>query len=343
MKKAMVYLSLLLIGCADAGKPAADAPAGDATTSPTQSTRIEVIDGEALNILDSSAAIETIAGGFSWTEGPLVLGNNEALLFSDIPNNRVYKWTEGDSVTLFLERSGYSGTVQGMKEPGSNALLLNPQGELVLLQHGDRRIVKMTASLQQPAALFTPLVERYEGKRLNSPNDGVYHSNGDLYFTDPPYGLDKRVDDPAKELPFQGVYRLKPNGKLDILTKELKYPNGIALSPDNKYLYVASSDAQNMIWMQYELDEKGFIKSGREFYAVHAYEGKEKGAPDGMKVNKNGYLFASGPEGVWIFHPSGKPVARIYTGHHTSNCAFSPDQKTLYMTCDDYVMRVRLK
>lgn len=345
MKNKLLYLSLFLMGCNDATTPPADTKTGDVQTTPKPVKRIEILNNEALTILDSSTAIETIAGGFEWTEGPLPL-NDGTLLFSDIPNNRVCIWKEGDSATVFLEPSGYTGTngtVKGKEEPGSNGLLLSPKGELVLLQHGDRRIAKMKASLKAPAAVFSTLVDRFEGRRLNSPNDAVYHPNGDLYFTDPPYGLDKRIDDPAKELDFQGVYRLKPDGQLDLLTKELKFPNGITLSPDGKYLYVASSDASNMVWIQYALDEKGAIKSKREFYAAHEYEGKEKGAPDGMKMNKKGYLFASGPEGLWIFNPAGTLIARIYTGQLTSNCAFSPDQRTLYLTCDDYVMRVRLK
>ena len=345
MKNTLLYVSLFLMGCTDAAAPAADTQAGNVQTTSKPAQRIEIINSEALTVLDSSAAIETIAGGFGWTEGPLPL-NDSTILFSDIPNNRVCIWKEGDSARVFLEPSGYTGTagtVKGEKEPGSNALLLSPQGELVLLQHGDRRIATMKAPLNQPAAVFSPLVDRFEGKRLNSPNDGVYHPNGDLYFTDPPYGLDKRIDDPAKELDFQGVYRLKTNGQLDLLTKELKFPNGITLSPDGRYLYVASSDPGNMVWMQYALDEKGGIKSKRVFYAAHEYEGKEKGAPDGMKMNKKGYLFASGPEGLWIFNPAGTLIARIYTGQLTSNCAFSPDQQTLYLTCDDYIMRVRLK
>ncbi|CAN5782100.1 SMP-30/gluconolactonase/LRE family protein [soil metagenome] len=315
------------------------------TANHTDSTarKITIYDPEANKLIDSNAAVEIIAGGFTWTEGPLYVADGDYLLFSDIPANKIYKWKEGQDTSLFLTPSGNTTNPNLENEPGSNALLLNSKGELVLCQHGDRRIALMQAPLTAPKPQFLTLADKYEGKKLNSPNDAVYHANGDLYFTDPPYGLDKRIDDSTKELSFQGVYRLKPNGKLDVVTKELKYPNGIALSPDGKILYVASSDQANMIWMQYDLDSSGLPKSQHLFYEVHAFEGKGKGGPDGMKVDKQGYLFASGPEGLWIFNSAGKLLAKIFTGQATSNCAFSADQQTLFMTCDDYVMRVKLK
>ncbi len=305
--------------------------------------RIEIIDSEASKILDSTATVEVIGSGFSWTEGPLYIKDGDYLLFSDIPANKIMKWKEGQGVTTYLTPSGNSDSNNKVAEPGSNGLLLNADGELILCQHGDRRIAKMIAPINNPSPQFQTLADKYQGKRLNSPNDVVLHPNGDLYFTDPPYGLGKGIEDSLKQLDFQGVYRLKPSGQVDLLTKELKYPNGIALSPDSKFLYVASSDANNAVWMKYELDSNGLAKSGSLFYEVHAYEGKDLGGPDGMKVNKAGYIFASGPEGLWIFNASAKLLARIYTGQHTSNCALSPDEHFLFMTCDDYLMRVKLK
>lgn len=305
--------------------------------------RIEIIDPEALQVLDTAAKIEVIASGFKWTEGPLYIRDGNYLLFSDIPGNKIYKWKEGEGVTTYLMPAGNTGAEKKIKEPGSNGLLLHPDGQLVLCQHGDRRMAKMTAPLSAPKAQFVTLADRYNGKRLNSPNDAVFHSNGDLYFTDPPYGLDGGMNDATKELDFQGVYRLKPSGQLDLVTKELKYPNGIALSPDGKFLYVASSDGANFIWMQYELNANGLPKSQRVFYDAHGYEGKNVGAPDGMKINKKGYIFASGPEGIWLFNAGGKLIAKLYTGQLTSNCALSSDEQVLFMTCDDYVMRVMLK
>jgi Gluconolactonase len=310
-----------------------------AETEKNRSTgRVEILDPEASQFFDSTTAIEIVDSGFAWTEGPLYIKDGDYFLFSDIPNNRIYKWKEGDSARLYLEPSGFMGDIKGMREPGSNGLLLDAQGRLVLCQHGERRMARMKAPLHDPQPEWEVLADRYQGKRLNSPNDAVFHANGDLYFTDPPYGLDGE-----QELDFQGVYRLQPNGQLDLVTKELNRPNGIALSPDGKLLYVASSDAKNMLWMKYELDEKGLAKDGQVFYEVHEYEGKYAGAPDGMKVHSKGYIFSSGPEGLWVFNPQARPIARLYTGHATSNCAFSTDEKTLLLTCDDYIMRVKLK
>jgi gluconolactonase len=323
--------------------PAAKVESANSVQENDANRKIEILDPEGLNIIDSSAAIEVIARGFEWTEGPLFIGEGNYFIFSDIPNNRINKWKEGDSTSVYLQPSGYTGTTSKAKETGSNGLALHPDGHLVLMMQGDRRIGKMTAPLSNPKPEFITLADRFEGKRLNSPNDGVYHPNGDFYFTDPPYGLAGGLEDTTKELDFQGVYRLKPNGQLDLVTKELKFPNGIAISPDGKQLYVASSDNENMIWMQYELNEKGLIKSQRVFYDAQQYEGKNKGAPDGMKMSKSGHLFASGPEGVWIFNSAGKVLAKIHTGQFTSNCALTPDEKMLYMTCDDYIMRVNLK
>jgi len=305
--------------------------------------KIEIMDAEALGILDSSATIEIIGKGFKWTEGPLYIKEGNYLIFSDIPDNKIYEWQEGKELMTFLMPSGNTGPATKAKEPGSNGLLLSPDGHLILCQHGDRRIAKMAAPLNNPRPEFVTIVDKYMGKRLNSPNDAVYHSNGDLYFTDPPYGLTNGIKDSTRELDFQGVYRLKPNGQLDIVTKELKYPNGIALSPDRKFLFVSSSDPDNYVWMQYELDANGLAKSQKVFHEAHAFEGKNLGAPDGMKINKSGYIFASGPEGIWLFNSSGKLIAKIYTGQLTANCGLTPDEKELFITCDHFVMRLKLK
>lgn len=334
---AVLYIQILLVTCTG----------GQAKNNEIKEqqprARVEILDPEALAILDSAAKPEVIGEGFKWTEGPLYIAQGGYLIFSDIPGNKIYKWKDGQGTSVYLEPSGNTGPAGKAKEPGSNGLLLNAAGELVLCQHGDRRIAKMDAALSDPKPRFTTLADRYNGKRFNSPNDAVYHPNGDLYFTDPPYGLEKGIADTGKQLDFQGVYRLKPNGQLDVVTKELKYPNGIAVSPDGKLLYVASSDGANNVWMQYELDANGLAKSQRVFYEVHAYEGKNMGGPDGMKVSKRGYVFATGPGGVWLFNAGGKLLARIHTGHLTSNCALSSDERVLFMTCDDYVMRLQLK
>jgi gluconolactonase len=305
--------------------------------------RIVILDAEALKIIDSSTRIEVIAQGFKWTEGPLYIADGDYLLFSDIPNNKVYKWKEGQDTITYLLPSGFTGEFYKGKEPGSNGLLLNKNHELVLMQHGDRRVAKMKAPLDEPASLFTVLADNYRGKKLNSPNDGVFAADGSLYFTDPPYGLANGVNDSTKQLSFQGVYVLRPNGKLELFTDELKYPNGITLSPDGKYLFVSNSDPNYKIWMRYALDKNGLKKSGELFYRAKEDEGIDDGNPDGMKMNRAGYLFAAGPGGILVFDPSGKLIARIYTGRLTANCCFGKDEKTLFITCSDYVMRVMLK
>ena len=189
----------------------------------------------------------------------------------------------------------------------------------------------------------TTLADRYHGKRFNSPNDLVYHSNGDLYFTDPPYGLEGKNEDPKKELPFNGVYRLKPNGDLTLLTDKLTFPNGLAFSPDEKSFYVAVSDPARAIWMAYDVKEDGTIDHGRVFYDTTSLVKGHKGLPDGMKVDKKGNLFATGPGGVFIFSPDGKHLGTLNTGEATANCNWGNDGSVLYITADMYLCRIRTK
>lgn len=316
----------------------------DSTSALLTNTRIEILDDEGMAIIDSTAKVENLGGGFSWTEGPLYVADGDYVLFSDIPANKVMKWKEGEGISTYLHPAGFSAKNMPVpeNEPGSNGLILDKDGKLVLCQHGDRRMARMTVPLSAPKPEYETIADRYMGKRLNSPNDAVYHSNGDLYFTDPPYGLEKGNEDSAKELSFHGVYRVKPGGQVDLVTNEFAYPNGIALSPDEKFLFVGHSDGNNKVWMRYELNNEGLVGNASVFYKIDDTE-KSAGAPDGMKVNKKGYVIASGPGGIWIFNPSAKPIARIYTGQATSNCALSSDEKTLYMTCDDYFYRVKLK
>ncbi len=336
---AILFTSFVLDACKEVPKEEKSIE-GDITSK----FLIEVLDDQALEIIDPKATIEILASGFKWTEGPVWVASGDYLLFSDIPNNKVFKWDSRNDTTSYLKPSGFTGGNFTGEEPGSNGLLLNPNGELVLMQHGDRRIAKMNTSLDDPQANFTTLVDRYEGKRLNSPNDGIYDKAGNLYFTDPPYGLPKGMDDPDKELDFQGVYGFLASGEL-ILIDQLSRPNGIAFSPDQKTLYVAVSDPQHAVWYAYDLVAPGHVENKRLFYEVTDRVGKpdQPGLPDGMKVNDKGYLFATGPGGIWVFDPNGKALARIHTGLATANCAFTPDQKTLFMTADDYLLSVKLK
>ena len=303
---------------------------------------IERLDSALNEMLAPNANIEVLAEGFDWSEGPVWVPEHDFLLFSDIPPNRIYQWKEGDSISLYLTPSGYTGSENLEGEPGSNGLLLDGEGRLVLCQHGDRRMARMNAPLDNPQPKFITLVDRYEGKRLNSPNDATYHSSGDLYFTDPPYGLPQNVDDPAKELEFQGVYRLSADSTLTLLTQELSRPNGIAFSPDEKTLYVANSDPERAIWMAYDVSAEGTIENERVFYDATALVGQEKGLPDGLKTDLQGNLFATGPGGVWIFSPEGTVLGKIKTGQATANCAFNEDYSVLYITADMYLLRVAL-
>ncbi len=294
--------------------------------------------GKLYALIEPGTQIEVLASGFEWAEGPVWDPKGRHLLFSDIPNNAVMKWTREKGVELYLKPAGYTGVAIYGKEPGSNGLILDPQGRLISMEHGDRRVSRL-----EPGGGKITLVDRYEGKRLNSPNDGVLKSNGDLYFTDPPYGLPKWDADPMRELDFFGVYRLA-GGKLTLLTRELTRPNGIAFSPDEKILYVAQSDPQRAIWMAYPVLADGGIGKGRVFADVTAMvNDKLPGLPDGMKVDRDGNLWATGPGGVHIYAPDGTRLGRLDTGEATANVAWGDDGSTLYITADMYLCRIRTK
>lgn len=300
----------------------------------------EVRDPSFLNLVDTSYGIEVLAEGFSWSEGPLWVEKGQYLLFSDIPPNKIMKWSEAGGLETYLHPSGYTGTLERGGEPGSNGLLLDQEGRLVLCQHGDRRMARMDAPLDKPSPKFITLADQYEGLKLNSPNDAVFHSSGDLYFTDPPYGLVKNMEDRFKEIPFQGVFRVRKEGTVELLTDELSRPNGIAFSPDEQKLYVANSDV-NKIWMEYPVKADGSIDKGKVFYDASAE--KDPGAPDGMKVHRNGTIYATGPGGVWVFSPDAKPLGIIRVGQLCSNAALDAAQKYLYITADPWLVRIRLK
>lgn len=304
---------------------------------------VEQMDEELSQVIDPETSPEIIGEGFEWSEGPVWVAEHEFLLFSDIPPNKIYRWKEGEGVTEYLMPAGYTGSVERGGEKGSNGLIIGRDGNLLLAQHGDRRIARMDAPLTDPAPIFTTLAGSFEDNRFNSPNDLVQHSSGAIYFTDPPYGLEEGPDDLAKELDFQGVYRLDPNGEVTLLTDELSRPNGIAFSPDEKTLYVANSDPERAIWMAYDLQEDGGITNGRVFYDVTDQVGSEPGLPDGMKVDREGYIYATGPGGVWIFAPDGRALGKVKTGQATSNCAIGNEGSMLYMTADMYLMRIPLK
>lgn len=287
-------------------------------------------------LIPKDAKIEKLASGFQWTEGPLWLPTEKCLIFSDIPSNRIFKWQEGEGTSVYMERSGYSGKRPRGGEAGSNGLTLDLEGRLVICEHGDRRISRVEKDGKK-----TTLADRFEGKRLNSPNDLVYKSNGDLYFTDPPYGLEKGWNDPARELDFCGVFRLTKNGQLALLTKELSRPNGIAFSPDEKTLYVANSDPKKAIWMAYEVKEDGTLGKGRVFFDASSMVKGRKGLPDGLKLDQAGNLFATGPGGVLVFAADGTHLGTLATGVATSNCNWGDDGTVLYITADKSICRIK--
>ena len=303
---------------------------------------VEVID-PSFTRFDKDARMEILAEGFDWTEGPVWIEDGGYLLYSDIPPNSIYKWSESEGNSLYLKPSGFTGEIVRKGEPGSNGLLLNKNGMLVLCQHGDRRVAMMDAPLNNPSPTFVTIADSYEEKRFNSPNDAVYHSKGDLYFTDPPYGLEGNINDPAKEIPYQGVYRVDKEGGVHLMTDSLTRPNGIGLSPDEKTLYVANSDKEKMWYSAYDLDEEGNAVSGRLFYDVTSNKSEGKGGPDGMAVDRNGNLWATGPGGVWVFSPEAKVLAKIRTGQATANCTFDTREEYLYITADMYLLRLKLK
>jgi gluconolactonase len=311
-------------------------------SQPSNDMRIERLDPALDRLLAPDAKIEVLAQGHDWTEGPLWIKQGRYLLFSDIPKNSIYRWKEGEGERLYLQPSGYTGKQPRGGETGSNGLILDAQGRLVLCQHGDRRVARMDAPLTDPKPQFTPLAVRYEGKRFNSPNDAVFRRNGDLYFTDPAYGMEKQWEDPLREISFAGVYRRAASGEITLLTSDMTRPNGLAFSPDEKRLYVAQSDEKAAIWRVFDVKPDGSIDNGRVLFDATSLVASRSGLPDGLKIDTDGNLWATGPGGVLVLSPEGKHLGTIMTGQKTSNCAFGDDGRTLYMTADDYLMRIRL-
>ncbi len=295
-------------------------------------------------VIEPGVRPEILAEGFEWSEGPLWLPEQQVVIFSDIPNNSIFQWSEKDGLKLYLKPSGYTDTIPRGGETGSNGLLLDSRGRLVLCQHGDRRMALMDAPLDKPEANFTTIVGEWNGKRFNSPNDAVYSKEGDLYITDPAYGMELRYNDPKREMDFTGVFCYSPNGEIRLLTDQMSAPNGIGLSPDEKVLYVANSGGgKNSIWMAYEFAEDGSLANGRIFHDASIASDSLMGAPDGLVVRNDGMIFATGPGGVWILTPEGQHLGTVRTGEATSNCTLDSDNRYLYMTADMYLMRIRLK
>jgi len=298
--------------------------------------RIERQDPRLDGLVPRDSVIEVLAEGFRWSEGPVWDKAAGRVLFSDVPNNVVHAWSEKGGLSSFLKPSGYTGPEGGGgREPGANGLAFDAKGRLVLCQHGDRRLSRLEDGR------FVTLVDRFEGKRFNSPNDLVLGADGSIYFTDPPYGLTKTFEDPGREIGWNGVYRLAPDGRVRVLVKDLRAPNGIGLSPDGGTLYVGQSDPARPVVMAYDLAKDGTVSNGRVYFDTTPLRKNGPGGPDGLKVDRAGNVFTTGPGGVVVVSPKGEYLGTIVTGIPTANCAFGDDGSTLYVTANDKLCRVR--
>jgi gluconolactonase len=331
---------------------AASGSAYAAETPSTVAMKVERLDPALDQIMPDQPHLEKVATGpgFKWTEGPVWIPAGY-LLFAEIPSNSIRKWTPGVGVSVFMQPSGWKeSTPYTGPEPGSNGMTLDSRGRLTVSGHAQRDVWRLEQ--MNPKAQITVLADTYEGKRLNSPNDLVYKSDGTLYFTDPPYGLPKLESDPTKQLPFSGVYRLpgalnhKPGAppdraQLQLLVKDLPRPNGICFSPDEKYLYVNNSEPKKL-WMRYTVKADGTLTDAKVF--LDASSDKRVGAPDGMKVDQSGNVYSAGPGGVWIISPEGKHIGTLDVPERVGNVAWGgADHKTLYVAASSSIYRISLK
>jgi gluconolactonase len=325
------------------------APAISPSQILTMPLRVDRLDPAADRIIPAVPVLQRVATGFTWTEGPVWVG--DSLYFAEIPSNSIRKWTPDKGVSIWLQPSGYKGAAPyGGREPGTNGMTLDVKGRLTVAGHAQRDVLRFESF--DPTQSATVLVDSYQGKRLSSPNDLVYSSDGSLYFTDPPYGLPTQGDhDPLKQLTVNGVYRIPKalaqqpgapadNGSLQLLISDLPRPNGIAFSPGEKYLYVNNSEPKK-IWMRYTVNPDGTIKDPKLLY--DATSDKREGGPDGMKVDVEGNIYSAGPGGVWIFSPDGKPLATLLIPERVGNLTFGgADRKTLYIAASSSIYRVPL-
>lgn len=302
-----------------------------------QAVEIEYYDERGRLMVPQGTTIEKLADGFSWVEGPAWNSKEKFLLFSDIPNNVILKWKEGEEVSVFLKNSGLDqGKPFSGKEPGSNGLFFTKNGELLICEHGNRQVTKLEKN-----GTKTIIADRYQGRRLNSPNDVIESPNGTVLFTDPPYGLRDAFDDVQKELPFQGVY-LWSEGNLKLLTDAVKAPNGLGISPDGTTLYISNSDPDFPVWYAFDFDGVS-AKNLRVFASAASWMKDRKGLPDGFAIHQNGYLFAAGPGGLYVIAPDGTIVAFLDFGHPVSNCTWGDDNTVLYVTGEHFLYKIKFK
>ena len=300
---------------------------------------IEKLSPDLDKYVGQSSKIEILAKGFEWSEGPVWVDKINSVLFSDVPENKIYKWNENEGLSVYIEPSGYSGKVPTSKKDGSNGLILNSKNELLVCMHGDREIAKL---IKWGSGEFETVINKFQGKLFNSPNDMVFTKNGDLIFTDPPYGLKNRNSDKLKELKINGVYKLTTDGEVTLLVDNLTYPNGVALSNDDKIMYVNVSDSSNPRIMAYDID-KETINNERIFFDGRKLAEKNVGLFDGIKIHPDGTIFSTGPGGVLIINKDGTHLGTIKTVERTANCAFDSAYEYLYMTTDMFLTRVKLK
>lgn len=347
----LLYATMLLAGIVNLVDAAPLPPENNSIAVVTTPAKVERLDPSINELVPENAVLERVATGFKWTEGPLWLPTNK-LVFAEIPSNSIRLYTPGAGVSIFMQPSGYKGTAAFTgPEPGSNAMTLDGSGRLTVAGHAQRdvwRLERMGAR-----AKITLLADSYRGKRLNSPNDLVYKSDGSLYFTDPPYGLPMQSDtDPQKQLKVSGVYRIPAanaqragkepaRDRLQLLIKDLPRPNGIAFSPDEKYLYVDNSEPK-MFWMRYSVQQDGSLRDGKLICEAGTYS--HHGAPDGLKVDQRGNLYSAGPGGIWILSPGGKHLGTIDMPGPVGNVAWGgAERRTLYIAAGPDLYRVSLR
>lgn len=291
-------------------------------------------------LIDPDTKIEKLGGDFGWSEGPVWVNNLDAVLFTDVPGNTIWKYKDGEGLTEYMRPSGAVPPLADYtSSPGANGLILHDADHMIVPDHGSRTLWRQNIDTKAR----TVLADNYKGKKLNSPNDAVLHSSGIIYFTDPPYGLKGQDDSPAKELDFNGVFALYPDGSLKLVDKNLKRPNGIILSPDERTLYVANSDRQTANWTAYDVSPTGDVSNPRVIAeAFNELKAGLKGSPDGMAMVEDGTLFATGPGGVWIMSPTGEKLGVISTGTAIANVTFGgEDGRDLYMTSHKFLARTR--
>lgn len=315
------------------------------TEKPDPLIKVEWYDKAIPPLIDTNATAEIIGSGFDWSEGPVWIASLKKLIFSDVPQNKIYQWNEGDTAsTVYLTLSGYTDAAPRKGETGSNGLVLDKEGSLLLCQSGNRQVARMNTPVDAPSAVYTALAKGYKGKQFNSPNDLITDSKNNIYFTDPIYGLPEGENDPERELKFEGVYKIS-NGKTTLLIDSISRPNGLALSADEKTLYIGSSDDKKPAWYAYQLDDNGKIISGGILLDAIPLKNKAevKQGPDGFKLDNAGNIFSSGPDGINIISPGGKLLGLIKVFNRAcSNCVFNETKKILFVTADDVVLKISL-